>query len=729
MIEQSSAEFREFYGWAELSPPDPVVAGSYGTWSLRYHVGTCGIDDRGRIRVAQRSVCDWGQPQTADPCAPNYMSVSTTARARVQARYEPNGNVRPWARTIVLDVLDGFLAEGDTVTLVLGDKSEGSPGSMAQTFCEPRSEFKVLVDPFGTGVFIELDSSTILEITSGPASELECILPSDVAVGERFRASLRVIDRWGNPADTYDGTIELADGGLKGVPSRVSFTQAGGGILHIDDLWATAAGIYRLVAKVVGSDLRASSNALTVSDKMPTYRRFWGDLHGQSSETVGVKTIDDYLAFARDKALVDFCGHQGNCFQITQEVWRCIREAIKRYHEPGRFITFLGYEWSGLTPNGGDRNVYFLGDDGPLHRAGHWLIPDRSDADSDCYPVSKLYERLSGRRDVLITPHVGGRYADLRFHDPSLEPLVEIYSAWGEFEWLLAEALERGYRVGVVCGSDEHKGKPGASRPGNATFGVRGGLLCVLASELTREALWEALWARRCYGTTGERIALEFEAAGTPMGGELETSVAPVFRVRVAGTQEIERIELRRGMECIATFPKPQDIVRSPCDVRIQWRGARNKGRERAARWDGSIECAGTSIIGARPYAFDSPAEKLTEVNAHRIAWRSVTTGDSDGVILTLDPANRGVLRFTTSIASFEIDLQELQQEPRVYNAGGLGLQVIVERLPRGVSHDVAMDLCDSVLPDGITPYHIMALQVNGAKAWSSPIWIKPSPT
>jgi hypothetical protein len=170
MIEQSSAEFREFYGWAELSPPDPVVAGSYGTWSLRYHVGTCGIDDRGRIRVAQRSVCDWGQPQTEDPCAPNYMSVSTTARARVQARYEPNGNVRPWARTIVLDVLDGFLAEGDTVTLVLGDKSEGNPGSMAQTFCEPRSEFKVLVDPFGTGVFIELDSSTILEITSGPAS-------------------------------------------------------------------------------------------------------------------------------------------------------------------------------------------------------------------------------------------------------------------------------------------------------------------------------------------------------------------------------------------------------------------------------------------------------------------------------------------------------------------------------------------------------------------------------
>jgi len=710
VIEKSSAQLREFYGWAELSPSEAVVAGSYGSWNLRYHVGTCGIDDRGRIRVVQRSVCDWGQPQTEDPRAPNYMSVSTTAHARVQARYEANGNVRPWARTIALDIVDGFLAKGDTVTLVLGDRSKGSPGSMAQTFCEPRSEFKVLVDPFGTGVFVELDSSTTLQIVSGVASEMECILPSDVTVGERFRASLRVIDRWGNPADTYTGAIELTDGGLEDVPGRASFTQAGGGVLHIDGLWAAASGTYRLVAKAVGSDLRASSNPLAVSSKTPTYHRFWGDLHGQSGETVGVKTIDDYLAFARDKALVDFCGHQGNCFQITQEIWRGIREAIKRYHEPGRFITFLGYEWSGLTPNGGDRNVYFLGDDGPLHRAGHWLIPDRSDADSDCYPVTELYEKLSGRRDVLIIPHVGGRYADLRFHDPSLEPLVEIYSAWGEFEWLLADALERGYRVGVVCGSDEHKGRPGASRPGSATFGVRGGLLCILASELTREALWEALWARRCYGTTGERIALEFEAGNTLMGGELETSDIPHFHVRVAGTQEIERIELRRGMECVATFPDPQDVVRSPHD------------------WDGSIECVGTSIADARPYAFDSPVEKLTEVSAHRVAWRSVTTGDSDGVTLTLDPADRGVLRFATSIVSFKLDLQELQREPRVYHAGGLGQQVVVERLPRGVSRDVQVDLCDTTLPDGMTPYHIMVLQVDGAKAWSSPIWIVPGP-
>src|SRR5262249_14585092 len=158
----------------------------------------------------------------------------------------------------------------------------------------------------------------------------------------------------------------------------------------------------------------------------PAVRRFWGDLHGQSEETLGTKTVDEYFAFARDQARVDFAGHQGNCFQITAETWARIRAAVRRHHAPGRFGTFLGYERAGLPAAGGDRNVYFLGDDGPLHRCGHWLVEDRSDAETDCYPVTQLYERLRGRGDVLIVPHVGGRRADLRWHDPALEPVVEI---------------------------------------------------------------------------------------------------------------------------------------------------------------------------------------------------------------------------------------------------------------------------------------------------------------
>ena len=58
--------------------------------------------------------------------------------------------------------------------------------------------------------------------------------------------------------------------------------------------------------------------------------------------------------------------------------------------------------------------------------------------------------------------HVGGRYADITFaHDEDLETAVEVHSDWGTFEWIVWDALEKGYRVGIVGNSDGHKGRPG----------------------------------------------------------------------------------------------------------------------------------------------------------------------------------------------------------------------------------------------------------------------------
>jgi len=723
----SGQQFRRLYGWAELSPMGPIEAGSIGSWSVTYHVGSCGIDDSGMIRVARRFVSDWGQPQGDRPEGLDYMSVSTTGQARVRARYDSQSHVRPWQKAVTIYVDDGYLGQGETVTLRLGDTSGGSPGTTAQTFCEPRFELKVLVDCFGTGAFVELESTGTVEIVSGPASELQLILPSDVEKDQPFRVSLKAQDEWGNPATTYHGQFRFSGTEcFEELPARGVFEKENQGTLHFESVRVKEEGIYWIRAEDPGRGLSALSNGVTVHPTTPVLRRFWGDLHGQSEETVGTKSVDEYFAFARDRACVDFAGHQGNCFQITQATWALIRKVVRNYHEPERFVTFLGYEWSGLTSAGGDRNIYYLGDDGPLHRCSHWLVSDSSDVDLDCYPVTELYRRLRGRKDVLIIPHVGGRYSDLRFHDPELEPLVEIYSSWGEFEWLLDQAFQQGCRVGITCGSDDHKGRPGASYPGSSTFGVQGGLVCVYASGLTREAIWEALWKRRCYGTTGQRIGLQVETdSGVPMGGEAVVSHPPTFQVQIAGTDDVERVELRRGLHCVDSAPSISDTARSTNAVRISWSGARNKGRKRAARWDGSIECQGTNIEKAYGYAFDSPAEGIREVSENEVVWESVTTGDVDGVVLILNPADQGVLRFVTNVTSFELALADLSEVPIVYPAGGERLQVQIEREPLGLSRSVRVDFRDDQLPDTPTPYHVMVLQRDGAKAWSSPIWVK----
>ena len=55
---------------------------------------------------------------------------------------------------------------------------------------------------------------------------------------------------------------------------------------------------------------------------------------------------------------------------------------------------------------------------------------------------------------------------------------MEVHSAWGTFEWLLTDGFALGHRCGVVCNSDGHKGRPGASYPGASMFGAYGGLTC-----------------------------------------------------------------------------------------------------------------------------------------------------------------------------------------------------------------------------------------------------------
>ena len=77
---------------------------------------------------------------------------------------------------------------------------------------------------------------------------------------------------------------------------------------------------------------------------------------------------------------------------------------------------------------------------------------------------------------------------------------MEIHSAWGTFEWLLTDGFPLGHRSGVVCNSDGHKGRPGASYPGAATFGAYGGLTCFLTNDLTRDGIFECLRSRHDYG-------------------------------------------------------------------------------------------------------------------------------------------------------------------------------------------------------------------------------------
>ena len=422
--------------------------------------------------------------------------------------------------------------------------------------------------------------------------------------------------------------------------------------------------------------------------------------------------------------------HQANDFQVTEDEWQRLRREIDRFHEDGRCVIFVGYEWSGMTPGGGDRNVMYKGDVASLHRSSHAEVGDMGDAATDCFPVTELFREFDGRDDVMLIPHIGGRYADIvGFHDPRLERVVEIYSDWGRFEWLLEDALRSGYRVGFVANSDGHKGRPGASHPGASTFGAYGGLTCVLVESLTREAVFEAIRQRRCYGVTAaQRIHVELAVNGLAMGAEARARGPVTITGRVAGTGALERIDVFRGLEIIrAIAPYAPADFEGSARYRIAWAGSRVRGRDRLTRWDGSLELSAGRILDAVPFAMENPEKGIAEQTATRIAWISTTTGDDDGVDITLDAPADAVLRFRTPVIDLDMRLGDLAGgATRTFPAGGIDLRVFMRRLPaRGFTRELAIDHTDPAPPPGAcAAYWIRATQEDGAQAWTSPVYL-----
>ena len=722
MIEQHASEelVRERYGWAEMDPPGPVVAGETSTWRIVYHAGKYGIDDGGVIKFAWRDVSDWAYPQFDDPTAPAFASVETGGPATLRPRFDKQRYVRPWRLCVTVDVFDDSLREGDTITLTLGDRSGGSEGSRSQTFCKEAFEFRVSVDWCGTWVYTEVPSP-VFPIVNGPPEKLVVIAPSVATPDESVWCGVKLEDRWGNPCRDYRGEVLIHEGKVQGLPNTYTFSDSDQGVHRFEGLTVSEPGIHTVHAQTQDGKLRSESNPLVCSETLGGARPFWGDLHGQSEETVGTNPVSSYFAFARDSALVDFAGHQGNDFQITSAIWDEIKHQANAHNDPGRFVSFVGWEWSGNTPVGGDHNVYYLDDDGPLHRSSHVLIPDKSDLQTDCLHVNDLYKALKGQEAMLV-PHVGGRYANLEWHDPDLEAVVEVYSEWGEFEWFLKEAIERGYRVGFTAGSDDHKGRPGAAYSGSGSFGVYGGLTCIQTEELSRKGIWEAIKARRCYGTSGQRILINAAADGHPMGSAFTTSEGPEISVHVVGTEAIERIDVVRGLEELYQYP--EDPERTSDRVRVAWSGQRIRARNRLVRWNGGLRVENGKLSNVEGYAFDTPAEGVRKVTESTIDWQSVTTGDADGVVFDVEGSKETRIVFTTDILQRTVSLETLKVGPVTVDAGGVDMKVVFEMAPIGVGREARMKFKDDNAPKGTHPYWIRVTQTDGAKGWVSPFYV-----
>ena len=178
--------------------------------------------------------------------------------------------------------------------------------------------------------------------------------------------------------------------------------------------------------------------------------------------------------------------------------------------EPGKFVTFKGYEAGCLSAIA---TSFTCSDE---------IEPPLDAKRSIAFIPQVVFERLPRRGDAIIIPHHVKTWTDWAYHDPELEPLMEIYSCWGQSESPGPEAWNKGQTPGagrgrrsaadiawgMIASSDNHVGMPGRAFPatGRLILPFKGGLVCDLGAGADPRVAVQLTPATACYGTTGARI-------------------------------------------------------------------------------------------------------------------------------------------------------------------------------------------------------------------------------
>ncbi len=729
------------YDTAKLEPSAPLVAGSYVSLKLVYTAGSSGLASGSCLRIYTDSDTDWGVLQASNPSDPNYLTVTAPKGVRISVHIES-------VKTISLRVMSGEVRAGKKVIVNFGDRSGGSPGTRVQTFAEEKRYFWISILSPASTKFMPLPDPPSLKITGGVPAQLRVTAPSVVTRDEPFRLLIKAIDEWGNLSPATQSEILLQGKGIMLPENRFSFQKEENALGVLEGCRCSQSGIYRVVARDVLTGLRTESNPIQCREKGDKHNLYWADLHGGQVELA--EKIPDFFRYARDVSALDIVGFQRNDHDMSNEDYAFQQKTEEELYQPGSFVPLPGFEWSGDTEVGGDHNIYFPDSSQPLRRSSHSGVEDKSDSGQDLKHISQVYAHYRGTNTVII-PHVGGRNADLDYHDPDLEPNIEITSTHGTFEWLLEDSIGRNYKMGFVGGSDGYTGRPGGEYPGHFERRyAKGGLTGIYANRLTAESVMEALKARHCYATTGSRIIANVAMCGYTMGDRCKIRSPLKFDVFVAGTAPLESVQLFRGLQPVYSYPMPSSYSRN--QVRILWEGSSRKSSYSGVIWDGEVEIHGTKLLGYEKVRFDSPRSTVSRISRDKLLWHSVVCGYRSGIILELEKTHGAAIVCnvaTTLISasrygagsylgsmgisyrpaekvSFAIDLNELISGPRVIEIGKVNRRLTLSFSPdESRPKEVQFTYTDEHPEPKENPYWLRVIQTDMEMAWTSPIFVQ----
>lgn len=292
-------------------------------------------------------------------------------------------------------------------------------------------------------------------------------------------------------------------------------------------------------------------------------------------------SLEDMFRYAIDAAALDWIGNGDHDNGAGREyTWWLVQKITDAYTIKDRFTPLFCYERSVAYPHG-HRNCLFA-------QRGVRTLPRLAEPDPQKRVAgihaddTKMLYRYLKEFDGICAVHTSatGMGTDWRDNDPKVEPIVEIYqgdrnsyemedapraghdpksgkqpvniAGWYPKGYVNL-ALAKGYRLGFESSSDH--------------WSTHISFCVAVAEKHDRAGILAALKQRHCYAAT-DNIIVDVRSGDHIMGDEFKTNKAPVLKVHVLGTSEIQGIDLLRDGEIVEVLrpENPGDSV-----VKVEW--------------------------------------------------------------------------------------------------------------------------------------------------------------
>jgi len=481
------------------------------------------------------------------------------------------------------------LKPGEQFSIHIGstDKDPAKKGNLCQRNVQRRRPFHLYIDPKGKGEFKEPELFHI-DVRGNKLHALKIIAPSLVSRNKRFDLIVRFEDVYGNlTSHAPDGTlIDLSYEHLRENLNWKLFVPETG-FIAIPNLYFNEVGIYKIkLHNLRTKELFFSSPIKCLPEG--ALNLYWGLLHGESERIDSAENVESFLRHIRDDKSFQYCATSSfdSEEETPNDTWKQINAHVAEFNEDDRFVAFLGFHWLGEPKEEGLRHFLFSKDSKAILR--------RKDIKNNA--LKKIYKTNSPKEFLAIPSFTAAKTTlyDFEQFNPEFERVVEIYNAWGSSEntskegnlrpiqggktgiaeapeGTLVRALNRGCRFGFIAGGlDDRSCYSDLFDTTQAQYSP--GLTAILAKEHSRASLFEALQARSCYATTGERIILGLYIAKFPMGSELDTKSRPGLEFNrhitgfCIGTQPLDQVILIRNGKPFRTFEVKEEKLEFEID-------------------------------------------------------------------------------------------------------------------------------------------------------------------